>query len=124
MNDIAEQLDAPGAPLVPVGDLSKWLGLLDRVEVTGPVDIGLGLTWKPRGPMFVAAALCLYPSVVERDSGNSVMTRAHRALPVWQGEDAALAFIRQQVHDVYAHEADESIIVDGRRPFDPHPEVA
>jgi hypothetical protein len=55
-----------------------------------------------------------------RDTGKPIMVTQIRAIYPFEDERRLIQFVRCCLHDLEIHEADEMLLVDGVRMFDPH----
>ena len=123
MNDAIE-IDMT-APLEP-GDVASWATFLPTVHVGGALPV----TFRPDGDHVLVEVIVPYvppPPQAPADpnkiplriaEGFPVPLSARYKLPAYSPNNAA-HFIRRVVREIYLHEIDEQLRVDGHRPFAP-----
>jgi hypothetical protein len=97
-------------------DPLHWTELVSRVSVGGalPIEIRVleGLYSIPTEIVFAMTVPCV-------KTGEDIVVEVLRTPPYLVEEASALAWLREQIHWFYRHEADEQIKVDGVALFRP-----
>lgn len=98
-------------------EIAEWQAFIESVSIAGtiPVALELELDYFSHG-----IGMRFLAWVVDRDN----QTREIKIQKVVRVPDLARCdkarWLRAEVQSLYVHEADENIIIDGRRVFDPH----
>lgn len=125
MTDLGEIPAAAATPLAP-HDVASWAAFLSTVRVGGALPV----TFRPDGDDVLVEVIVPYVPPPARSpadptkipltiaDGFPVPLSARYKLPIFSPTNAA-HFIRHIVREIYHHEIDEQLCVDGGRPFAP-----
>ncbi len=99
----------------------SWLDFLATVEVRGPIPVQFDVLQDALGVWVLRSTM----TVPDRDGAGEGDRRGisviiQNALPDAEDDTPREVVIRQRVLGHYQHEALESIVIGGRRLFDPH----